>query len=95
MNRSSYTASERRGVLAIAIAALLIIVFGLLFSWCSGKVDAQKESLEVVEYPEIVDSLSVKDKEKSKTKSKKKTKSSGKSKTKKTYRQRSPLDEPV
>lgn len=95
--KTSYTASERRGVLAIGLVALLIIGCGFVFSWCSGPVDAENEKTGITEYPEMVDSVAAakRDSKEKKKKSGKKTKSSSKSKSKKTYRQRSPLDEPV
>lgn len=98
MSRSSYTASERRGVLAIALVALLIIGLGAGISFFNNSAEAENEPLIVKEQPQMVDSMAMKDKKQkkdSKSKSKKKSKSSPKTKTKKTYRQRSPLDEPV
>lgn len=98
MSHSSYTASERRGVLAIAIIALLVIGFGLGLSLCSGGVDAQQEIPSVIAHPEFVDSTFLKQKEEIKVKKKAKKgvkKSFEKRKTDKTYRRRSPLDEPV
>lgn len=98
MSRTSYTASERRGILAIAVIALLIIGFGTIFSFCNNRLEAENEELKVIEHPEMIDSIAVKHKKDNslKTRSKKKNKAgSNKTKTKKTYRQRSPLDEPV
>lgn len=98
MNRSSYTASERRGILAIALVSLLIIGCGAIFSLCGRGGNSGENIIMVEEHPELVDSTAVKKKQQkdSKKKSKKKSKSSSsKSKTNKTYRKRSPLDEPV
>lgn len=91
MSRSSYTASERRGVLAIALIALLIIGCGAGFSLFSGDAEDEKEIPMVTANPEMVDSVAVKTKQKKGRSKKKKSRS----KRKKEYRQRSPLDEPV
>ena len=97
MSRNSYTASERRGIVAIAVIALLIIGCGWGISMCSGGIGAENEIPVVMEHPDMIDSAAVKKNLEKKTKKteRKKTKSSNKSKPKKTYRQRSPLDEPV
>ena len=103
MSRSSYTASERRGILAVAIVTLLIIAIGLGVSVWQEKADAESDIPTVKEYPELIDSVAVKKRKeekvnssKNKNKGRKKSKTSAnKTKTKKTYRQRSPLDEPV
>lgn len=92
MSRSSYTASERRGVLVIAIISLLIIGSGLIISHFYGGYEQEIESPVVTEHPEMIDSLEIKSRESKSTKKKSKKRST---KTKKEYRQRSPLDEPI
>ena len=101
MSHSSYTASERRGILAIAILALLLIGGGVTLSLCGRPHEEVEEIPVVVEHPELVDSISIKSSasnssQKSNKSTKSKTiKSSSKTKVKKVYRRRSPLDEPV
>ena len=99
MSRSSYTASERRGVLLIAILALLLIGGGLGVSFCQRPSSKDAEYPIVVEHPEMVDSVAVKaEKETKKKNTRKGTKNKKASTTKKrpkTYPNRSPLDEPV
>lgn len=58
MSHSSYTASERRGIIAIGLLALLIIGCGLGFSFCNRSTKSEKENLPVVEeFPEMIDSV--------------------------------------
>lgn len=96
MSRASYTASERRGVLAIAIIALFLIGFGVCFSLCGRSVEAEIEMPAVEVHHEMIDSAALlKSKEKKTSKKTKKKSSSSKSKNSKSYRHRSPLDEPV
>lgn len=99
MSHSSYTASERRGVLAIALLSILIIAGGFLFSHCNRGVSSGNNDPVVIESKSFVDSVAIeraKGKENSKNKNKKtRTGSSQSKKTKKTFRKRSPLDEPV
>ena len=103
MNQRNYTASERRGIIAIAILSLLIIAGGVGFSFF--KNPDSETTTEINEITELLDSLATenaikeksgkkKNKKESGAKSKKKTSSKKKS-TKNTYRERSPLDEPV
>lgn len=103
MSHSSFSASERRGILAVAIIALLLIGGGLGVTMCeSGKYETQ-EIPAVVEHPEMVDSVAVKEKEEKEAKKKSKKEKSAsekggskdKSKSTKIYRRRSPRDEPV
>lgn len=99
MSRNSYTASERRGVLAIAILALLIIAGGVgLAFYNNSRGNNGKTGPVVVEHPEFIDStrlefepLAVPEKNKKGHKSP----SSKPGKQKIVPRRRSPLDEPV
>lgn len=103
MSHSNYTASERRGVLAIAIIALLLIGGGVLVSLIHGNKGDSSEYPIVREHPELIDSAAIRDEGTKQTggatkksnvkKRNSETKSSKKSQ--KTYRRRSPLDEPV
>ena len=97
MSHSSYSASERRGILVIAILAFVLIGAGITLSLCSRNSDI-KEIPVVIQHPELVDSTSLNTKNEKSSKRKdtkvKKT-TSRKTKSKKTYRKRSPLDEPV
>ena len=93
MTRNSYTSSERRGILAIAVIALLFIAAGVLFSLGNApKVEAE-EIIEVKEKSDLIDSTAIRP-DQNKGKKKKKKPKNKENKTK-TYRQRSPLDEPV
>ena len=95
MSHSSYTASERRGILAVALIALLILIGGSVLSLCGRQTSI--ESGQVIELPELVDSINMQSKQNKSEKSKKTKSDSSKKKNnqKKTYRRRSPLDEPV
>ncbi|MCH5225707.1 MAG: hypothetical protein J1D77_06880 [Muribaculaceae bacterium] len=107
MSHSSYTASERRGIIIIGLIALLIIGWGVGVSFCSrGNGVESPPYPEVEERSDLVDSIYMKEKEvstssknnnkeKRESKSSKSKKSSKPTKSKKTYRKRSPLDEPV
>ena len=98
MSHSSYTASERRGILAIALLALLLIGGGAGFSLCTRETADAEELPTVVEHTELIDTTAVNAKsDKADRRSQdKKTKSKKlKSKKEKVYRRRSPLDEPV
>lgn len=95
MSRSSYTASERRGVIAIAVIALILIAGGAFLSYKQAQAEPAVEVPEVVAHPEMIDSLVVKEKEKKTKKSAKKKSSGSKKKTPKTYRRRNPIDETV
>ncbi|MCH5227134.1 MAG: hypothetical protein J1F16_04875 [Muribaculaceae bacterium] len=96
MAHISYTASERRGVLLIALISLIIVAAGIgvtLF----GTTKTEAEIVPVVnEYPQLIDSLELKKQQKKEdNKNRNKKKKSTNSKEKKRYRQRNPLDEPV
>ena len=101
MSRHSYSSTERRGVIAIALVALIIIALGIGFSYFRGE-SGQKEKPRITEMTEFLDTLN-NDIDKPEIssnsaaeKTRKKTNStSKKSKTKKTYRKRNPLDEPI
>ena len=100
MAAKSYTASERRGIIAIAVIALIIIGAGIGFSFFE-KSNMQNDA-EVVELKEAVDTLSNKktaaeksQKRKQGGSSKKAIKKAKSKKSPKQYRRRSPLDEPV
>ena len=100
MSRSSYTASERRGIIVIGIIILIIIAAGVGFAFYDIGNQANQEIPEVVEHPEMVDSArlyqqQVDKSSKSKKEKKSSSKKSSKKKDKKTIRKRSPLDEPV
>lgn len=93
--KNPLTASERRGVIAIAALALLITAGGFLFS-ISGSSDAQELPEPTVET--IVDGDTVKPEKpgrKKKEKKARKYKKASKKKQKKNYGRRNPLDEPV
>lgn len=97
MSRSNYTASERRGILAIALVSLLFIGVGIGVSFWGGNEDESYPEPVVVNHPEMVDTVELRNqKAKSSIKDKAKSKSStGNKKRPKTYRRRSPHDEPV
>lgn len=97
MSHSKYTASERRGILAIAIIALLLVGGGLLVTLINRNKELTREIPAVVEMSEMIDSVALKQQEEKTVKKKARSKKSGKSnsKNKKVYRRRSPLDEPV
>lgn len=83
-------------MIAIAIIAMLLIGAGVIFS-IQGGVERAEGAPIVVEHPEMIDSvqLSKEKKEKGKNKKIKNSSKGTKTKEKKTYRRRSPLDEPV
>lgn len=97
MAKNSYTSSERKGILVIALVALLIIGSGVVLALCGRPRERVEEIPVVVEYPEAVDSTYLKNENETKknTKSKTKNTTSSATKTQKIYRKRSPLDEPV
>ncbi|MCH5229371.1 MAG: hypothetical protein J1F12_05180 [Muribaculaceae bacterium] len=97
MSRHSYSASERRGILAIALVALIIIAAGIVLPLCSRRETGPHELPVVIEHTELIDSTSTVKSHQTRGKAKSginKAKES-KTKTKKSYRRRSPLDEPV
>lgn len=95
MGKNPYTSSERRGIIAVALVALLILGGGIILSVTGGQTALEEES--VIEYPEMVDSVALHqaNDRSSQKKSKTKSKRIKKPIEKKTYRKRSPLDEPV
>lgn len=97
MSHSSFTASERRGILAIAFISLLLIAVGLFFSWC-GRSRYVNDEPVIIDHSEMIDSAYLQEAEKTSTRKKSKIRKSGETnrkKTPKSYRRRSPLDEPV
>ena len=94
MFNNSYTASERRGVIVIALIALLIMGIGAGVTLYNKSEGANERAPKVVEYPEMIDSVAVKEEQAQPSKTKSASKKST-SKSKKVYRRRSPLDEPV
>ena len=94
MSHSSYTASERRGIILIAIVSLLILCAGVILSVCGRQTNLEEG--EVIELPQMIDSVRIKETETiMKKKDGRKASRSNKTKSEKTYRRRSPLDEPV
>ena len=106
MSRSSYTASERRGIILIAAISLLLIGGGLIFSFKEHKNEPGNAIPMVEEYTELLpDSLNDVRNNKSSKKSRKGLRSISIEKmdstikkvkrNKKVIRQRSPLDEVI
>ena len=100
MSHSSYTASERRGILVIAILSLLIIACGIGVSWINQNKAENEVAPQVFEHAEMVDTTVVKVQGKNKEVFKQKAVKSSEKENKKTlnkkvYRRRNPLDEPV
>ena len=101
MGSKPFTASERRGIIAIAFIAFAVRASGFLFTLCD-RISDNDIIPEVIELEEMIDSTSIREKqERTGGKSKKKSKKTGKGKRPKTlkekkiYRKRNPLDEPV
>lgn len=59
MSHSSYTASERRGILVIAILSLLLIGGGVAFSLFDKNADNLEAMPVVEEMPQLIDSVSL------------------------------------
>lgn len=100
MSRGSYTASERRGVLAIAIIAIVTIAAGVGFAFYENRNSSIDEVPVVIEHTELIDSIRLEQQKQEKSSKSKKerkasSKKSSKNKEKKPVRRRSPLDEPV
>lgn len=99
MSHSSYTASERRGIILIAVVSLILVGVGFGFTLCD-RHPSRDEAYPIVEqHDELIDSTaapaSKKEKDSKKSKKRKARESSAKPSSKKTYRRRSPRDEPV
>ena len=104
MSYSSYTASERRGIIAIALLSLLLIGSGIWLARCE-RADAAVNETEVEipiveEHLEFIDTTSIEASKKELKDSKdgkgrKKSKKKSSSKPKQEPRKRSPLDETV
>ncbi|MCH5235399.1 MAG: hypothetical protein J1E16_08880 [Muribaculaceae bacterium] len=99
MSHSNYTASERRGLLVIALVALLIVGSGVVLALCGRPRERVEEIPVVVEHPEIVDTANLNSVKEKKSKKKRKDSSTDKKsrskKESKSYRRRNPLEEPV
>ena len=87
--RNPFTASERRGIIIVAIAALLVTGIGAVLSYMPPSTSLTDNELEnVISNDSVTPTNSSNIKKKSSVK--KRTK-----KEKKTFRKRSPLDEEV
>lgn len=99
MSHSSYTASERRGIIAIAFLALLLIGVGFGFTLCDRHPSKDQEFPIIEEHSEMVDSVVLQSQKDAANKPVKKIKKSATNKKlkqpAKPIRRRSPLDEPV
>lgn len=93
MSHSSYTASERRGIIVIALISLLLIASGVGMGLYSMKQNEVEEIPLVEEHPEMIDTVNRGSSDKKIKKKKKSSSSSSKEKSKKEYRRRSPNDE--
>lgn len=101
--KNPLTSKERRGLVAVAAAALLCIASGFIFRNCSSRNDSEMQSIVVIDKDSgsaadaSSDSVSVK-RRKGKTKSEpsngKRSRREKRKKAEKTYPTRSPLDEP-
>ena len=90
MKFNPLTASERRGIIVLAIVALLITGAGVGMSFLhKGKTIETVPEISVLVEGDSLDNGS------SSKKNRKTTKKNKKTKEKKVYRRRSPLDEPV
>ncbi|MDE6754429.1 MAG: hypothetical protein K2J82_07440 [Muribaculaceae bacterium] len=108
MAKKSYSASERRGILVVAALALLITSSGFIISRCTQPDATEKLPQDKIQTIVSLDSVrnqksGIDNKELNPTDSTKKNAKRGKrkksgsrhSKDRKTYRKRSPLDEPI
>ena len=91
MSHSGYTASERRGIITIAILSLILIGFGFSLSLCRNTSNETENIPQVIEHSEMIDSTAAK----SQIKTKNKIEKSKKGRDKKPKRYRRPLEEPV
>ena len=100
---ASYSASERRGILIVALIALIIIGAGLFIAYFERhQPDDMKNTPQIVEISEYIDTVSNNYEtekttlnKKQKSLKKKNSKKTSKGKAQKTYRRRNPLEEPV
>lgn len=100
MGKNPLTSSERRGIIAVAALALFITGGGLILNRCQRPEPvATPEEIEVLLDGDSLNSRVVDDSMKKKRSRRKKegvdSLGSEKRKSKKIYRRRSPLDEPV
>lgn len=102
MSHNSYTASERRGIIAIAVIVLVILTGGICLTFLGRTVTNDEELPIVRTYPEMIDSTVLEKENIAKPKKKRnaaKKVSNKKTKTKtnpkKTTRHREPLEEPI
>lgn len=103
--KNPLTAAERRGILIVAVIALLITGSGMIAGRCNRPdieaLEAERPRVEVImsldslEAAEAADSTKTRKKRKKGEKGKASKKKSKPAKEKRTYRQRMPLDEPV
>ena len=95
MSHSSYTASERRGILVIALVALLIIGSGVVLALCGRPKERVEEIPVVVEHPEFIDTVTGYNSNVKVSKKKSKSTSKKLKKDQKIYRKRNPREETV
>lgn len=93
------TSKERRGLVAVAAAALLCIGSGFIFRSCSSHGPISHSQVTVIDNDSVgvsrADSISGKSGKSSKSSKSEKSRKSKKPKSQKTYPSRSPLDQPI
>ena len=99
--KNPLTSKERRGLVAVAAAALLCIGSGFIFRNCGGRNAGSVSRVTVVDNDSVADaagsrrdSISGKSKEKASKRKRGKKKKASSAKREKAYPVRSPLDEP-
>ena len=99
--KNPLTSKERRGLVAVAAAALLCIGSGFIFRNCGGRNAGSVSRVTVVNNDSVADasesrrdSISGKSKDKDPKKKRGRKKKASSRKGEKAYRERSPLDEP-